>query len=371
MPIYCDEAGYTGYNLLEENQPYFVYAALNLEEGEANEFRDYLKDKYRLQGELKGKNLVKSKQGQGAIRELYEKYADKVRVVYHHKKYALACKYFEYVFEPVVSDYNSFFYRQNFHRFISHLVYLSFEANEKRAEDIFWAFQELLRGNDKEGLFRLLKEKSLPNELISLIAEFTILQKAAIMDEITTGGVADYWILDLAQTAIHNLLCLWSVEVGGLSVICDPSKPLKETIDRNPLFTRLNDEVRYLNPFGQGEIPINFSLKVAIQFKASNKCYGLQLADLFSSSVYWSLNNPEDPLSVFVRSYETVILNKSGFFCIGPEPEKFMRTDTNEFQFGVMALRRLTEYSYKKPETAGARFMKLLEGKIKKLSKLR
>ncbi len=45
MRIYCDESGYTGYNLPEENQPYFVYSALNIEEDVAEDFVNYLKKK--------------------------------------------------------------------------------------------------------------------------------------------------------------------------------------------------------------------------------------------------------------------------------------------------------------------------------------
>ena len=95
MPIYCDESGYTGYNLLVEEQPYFVYSALNIEEKEADTFRNYLKDKYKLQGNLKGNNLVQSTPGQKAISELYAAYSKQVKLVFHHKKYSLACKYFE------------------------------------------------------------------------------------------------------------------------------------------------------------------------------------------------------------------------------------------------------------------------------------
>ena len=36
MPIYCDEAGYTGVNLLEENQPIFVYSGLNIDADEGD-----------------------------------------------------------------------------------------------------------------------------------------------------------------------------------------------------------------------------------------------------------------------------------------------------------------------------------------------
>ena len=75
MPIYCDESGSTGYNLLEETQPYFVYAALNMEESVANNLVDELKKKFFLQGEAKGMNWTRSNNGRKAIVELFENHA--------------------------------------------------------------------------------------------------------------------------------------------------------------------------------------------------------------------------------------------------------------------------------------------------------
>lgn len=364
MAIYCDESGYTGYDLLEENQPYFVYAALNIDEDEAKAVVIDLKTRYYLQGELKGKNLVKTKNGKKAISEVFVKYSRKVKVVFHHKKYALACKYFEYVFEPTVSDRNQAFYLHKFHRFIANLVYIAYQSAGDKAEDIFLRFQELIKGNDPEGLFKLLQSKYVPNELISLIAEFTVLHKKSIMDEITTGGEFDYWILDLAQTALHGLLCLWSMKLGSLTVVIDESKPLKEAVDRNPLYHRLNAELVYFDPFGDGETAINFSLKEPVTFSNSRKCYGLQLADIFASSVYWTLLHPDDDFSEKIRGYSDDYIPSPNNLCINPEPGVYLDPDSIEFSKGAYFLWKLVELSRIKTDDLGNRFADMLIEKV-------
>ena len=58
--IYCDEAGFTGANLLDVNQPYFTFATTDIEEDAARELLGEAIDKFTLQsfreknGELKG-----------------------------------------------------------------------------------------------------------------------------------------------------------------------------------------------------------------------------------------------------------------------------------------------------------------------------
>jgi hypothetical protein len=366
MPIYCDESGYTGYNLLEKNQPYFVYSALNIEEEAAKDFVAHLKKKYHIQGELKGANLAKHINGKNAIKELYDEYAKDVKMVYHHKKYALACKYFEYVFEPAIYQNSNAFYQQKFHRFISNLVYVIFETTDDSAEDIFLKFQELIRGNDPEGLFHFLENENDPNKLTSLIAEFTILNRRHLLEEIMTDGKYDFWILDLAQTALHSLLAVWSMKIGPLTVVVDESKPLKEMAARNPLFQQLNDELVYYDPFGDGETAMNFTLKEYVSFSNSKKSFGLQLSDMFASSLYYTLIHPEDDLSKFIAENSAKFIPSPNNVCIAPEVGVYIRPGTLEFDKGIYFLTKLVELSRESTDDLGIRFSKLMLQKVRK-----
>jgi hypothetical protein len=95
MPcIYCDEAGFTGNNLLNPDQPYFVYASVLLDPNEARETVERIMKNYHVQGsELKGRNLVKYNKGRKAITEILEKFSNSVCLCVFQKKYNLACKF--------------------------------------------------------------------------------------------------------------------------------------------------------------------------------------------------------------------------------------------------------------------------------------
>src|SRR6266478_2042043 len=103
--IYCDESGFTGNDLSNVDQPHFVYAGVGITPEEANEIKDRAIRDYRVNGvELKGKNLVKYAKGRRAVSDILDTVARRSQCVVMHKKYALACKLYEYLFEPVPAD---------------------------------------------------------------------------------------------------------------------------------------------------------------------------------------------------------------------------------------------------------------------------
>ena len=59
---------------------------------------------YGIQGEMKGSNFTKHPKGRKAIAMVLERCASKAKVMVADKKFALAGKLFEYIFEPALSD---------------------------------------------------------------------------------------------------------------------------------------------------------------------------------------------------------------------------------------------------------------------------
>ena len=122
--IFCDEAGFTGNNLLDKEQEVFAFAGISVSEDRAAETVERTLRDFKLQGtELKGSRFLKTENGRRAISALLKKYAPDARVVAHLKNYALAAKFFEYIFEPALSDQNSIFYNCGFHLYISNLLF--------------------------------------------------------------------------------------------------------------------------------------------------------------------------------------------------------------------------------------------------------
>ena len=58
MTIFSDKSGYTGPNLTNKDQPYFVLATISFQEHEANEIRDSFSSPVRAR-ELKHGSLAK------------------------------------------------------------------------------------------------------------------------------------------------------------------------------------------------------------------------------------------------------------------------------------------------------------------------
>lgn len=103
--IYCDESGFTGQNLLDPDQRFFAYGSVAISPEEATELVARTIRDSRLQGrELKGKNLLKNAPGRRAATSLLRELGNRSQVAVVHKRFALACKLFEYAFESLISD---------------------------------------------------------------------------------------------------------------------------------------------------------------------------------------------------------------------------------------------------------------------------
>jgi hypothetical protein len=132
LHVFCDEAGFTGNKLLDAEQEVFSYATVAIAPEEATEMVARVRRDFRLQGaELKGGSLVGRPQGKKVVTQILKLCEGRYLVAAHLKPYALACKFFEYIFEPAVSDFNSFSYGIDFHRVISTIFVRVFPC-EKR-----------------------------------------------------------------------------------------------------------------------------------------------------------------------------------------------------------------------------------------------
>ena len=157
--IYCDESGFSGNNLLTDDGRFFVYSSVALTESEAAELvRDTIA-KHRVQGgELKAKNLLGNPKHVDAIDEIVTAALGRTKLVIFDKRYALACKVFEYTVEPVLADQSTFFYSLDFHKFVANTIFLEMLTGEEKAHRILHEFQEFMRLNLPADKFALLAQ---------------------------------------------------------------------------------------------------------------------------------------------------------------------------------------------------------------------
>lgn len=314
--IYCDESGYTGNDLLEKNQPYFVYSGVCLDDKTTTEIISYIHNNYNIQNnEIKGKQLVNSEKGRRVIENIFENYANCARVVYADKKYTLACKIIEYAIEPFLES-NGWFYGSRLNEYLAIELYFAFITSETSAENIFKELLLILRGKKtlEETTFQHL---SINNSIIKWIVDIIGSNPQIVLDEIQdTNGDTLSWILNLTETSLLGILSEWSKNGERLKVTCDNSKIFNDS----PLIESLNQ--RGLNsifieyPAGN----LGFSLEEEIQTGDSKHFSELQIADIFSSALFYCLKNKESKFSkkILAIVYKECICIPYSFIIVPP-----------------------------------------------------
>lgn len=113
--IYCDESGFTGYNLLDAAQPIFVVASAAIEEQRAAEILAEAFPGY--QGpEFKFKNIWNGKHRAGLLRFVADlaAFEDLAFIYMIDKPFAVLTKIVDFLIEPYITDAGYDFYDEGF-----------------------------------------------------------------------------------------------------------------------------------------------------------------------------------------------------------------------------------------------------------------
>jgi hypothetical protein len=289
--IYFDEAGYTGNYLLDASQPFFVFGSVDIEEKRAQELLAEAVVNFRLPRdvELKGHKLIKNPGGKAAIKWLFKECHENFHLVYSDKVFAIAGKFFEFIFEPLIASHSAYFYKIDFHRFITNVIYYSLKLKKPLAIEAIGNIQSIFRKN--ESTTNLIKNQRLnPALLLEAIFHFCQLNETAILSQISDlsdkSDLTNRWTLDLSLTSLNSSLMFWGRKYSKIKVLCDDSKPLSENKDIISLSNLAAQGSLILNP----NLP-KFEYEITeVSFGKSHEHASLQLADLFASSANYALN---------------------------------------------------------------------------------
>jgi len=286
---------------MHPDQPAFVYASIAINPLQAAELHSELIKRFKIEGkEFKGKRLVKQDRGKKAISWLLKECKNFSRISISQKKYALACKFFEYIFEPVLAPRSSTFYAIGFNKFIATLLYVTFQARRDYAEDILIEFEALMKTKDISRLETLLSPVGTginPANPIGMILTFALCHRERITQEIK--GLADMgsvgkWVLELTTGALFGLLSYWGEKFEEIDVHCDKSKPLET--DLGIFNVMIGRREKIYQRIGTREFPIAFNLSGPIKLVESHTSPGIQIADILASAIAAALKNPSDNL---------------------------------------------------------------------------
>ena len=243
---------------------------------------------------------MRNRPGREAASWILENCKPDIRIVYADKRFALAGKFYEYVFEPVLAKNSAGFYAIGLHKFVAMIIY----ATSKDFQDdmlVLEAFGNTMASLDMGHLEQILdpeRDRRLSDPM-QYIVRFTRCHLDTIAESIAvlqSNDEVGSWILELSTTSLHLLLGSWGAGFERIQVYCDMSKPILAGRDVFSVFVGRKDK-RYID-FGDGsEVPITYNLAGPIQLVDSRCVPGVQIADVISSCVLSAFRNPDKEIS--------------------------------------------------------------------------
>lgn len=292
MPvIFVDEAGYTGENLLDANQPVFALSSLCLPEEECQE----LKDKYF--GEIKATeikySLVKRNplQQQALLDFLNDirNRAEAVKLVIVNKKYAVLTKIVDLIVEPAMRREGLDLYDRGGNIAFSNLLYHILPVMEGKEffDKVLNLFQKMMRSRrlyDYVVFYGTVLGHKYKHSDSEQVFKFAML-----------GGYRDVGLqilnspkrtLDLAVTSALTLMALWRKDIkdgSGITLIHDRSSQMA---GQRHIWDALVDPKISAQEVGYDVRTYSFPIAVTETYaeEDSKDWAGLQLADLIAGA---------------------------------------------------------------------------------------
>jgi hypothetical protein len=161
LTIYFDESGFTGYNLLDTNQPFFTVASSSIEPKVAEELMRKALPNYMAE-EFKFNNIVGSK-NQRALKSLWinlQSYHNDIFLYAVNKKFVSFLKVVDFLVEPNITKAGYDFYADDFCRKYANFLYCAFKYISKQDlyDSVVVAYSKFSRDPSIESLETLMSE---------------------------------------------------------------------------------------------------------------------------------------------------------------------------------------------------------------------
>lgn len=281
--IYCDEAGNTGANLLDPDQPFFVLASNDLSVDEANDLLEHVRSGQG--GEPKFTTLKRRPEG---VDRLIRLLADprlndnRVRVEVFHKRYMVVTKMVDLVAETLIHDVGGNLYERGGNLAMSNFLYYCMPAfcGEGPTNALLQAFLDLVRhGREHKGRFY-----EAGAELLN-VSESEAFKRDLVF--FTEPSLFEDWYLDFnwsaldpAIPALFHQIMEWGIrKTDRFHVLHDHSKPILASRETFELMMAGPGEESSI--FGTDRRKITFPLRALSLNQGDSTLHPqLQVADL-------------------------------------------------------------------------------------------
>lgn len=286
--IYFDEAGNTGDNLLDANQPTFTLASHDLRLEETNELLAPLLFIVKS-NELHFKSLSRRpKYQKELIKLLNNKVLDKSRVFKYivDKEFSVVAHIVDRLIEHVMYLNNIDLYQEGKNITTTNIIYILYKSVWKAEfKEICVLFIQWVRTKTSDAceVFynavstfhdRMGKQKTIGQEFIGLIKMSYPFRKEI------QNGFDETYTLDLTLSTFRVSCNFWGFKYENPEITMDVSKPITH-------FTTMIDMLKKAdeNIVGFGKREYQFKLKIGdIKLENSGKFPQIQLADILASS---------------------------------------------------------------------------------------
>ena len=319
MNIYFDEAGNSGQNLLDADQPIYVLVSHNfsIEESEA-----ILSPLTTDSEEIHFSKIKKYPKYQKPIEEILNNPLinyDRIKIAYYNKKFALCAHLVDQLVETTFYNNSLEYYEGGLNIAFAQSLYLQSHLLESKSEytELLTRFQKMIRTKDLDSINHFYEKAQ---EIFDNITEdgeknffFPILKSKDYIEEILES--INKFSIDLALPSLTILSDVWSKrEKAKIKIIHDDSKQVQFWKDFIVFLSKdiTNEKI----DVGFDERKMTFPLQIdSVELIDSKHSIQIQLSDLIGSSfAYYAKNillerNKEDTLAKIISNTKLAQMN--------------------------------------------------------------
>jgi len=285
--IYFDEAGNTGSDLLNKDQPVFTMASINISNKKAIDLlSEILVDGTK---EAKFTNLKSGSAGLKRLSNFFTKQSYTKEIVcltICHKKYFVVTKIVDFLYETLAYRDGLDLYKDGANIGLSNLLFYCTPAlcDESLYEKLLEDFVNMIRSKSKvaiEAFFNTaekLIESSSSDDYKSTLSP--LIAAASIIDDVLANNSSED--IDPAIPFFVNHCAWWGEKIGKIVVVHDDSNLIEE---QKVVLNQIMDPKATGTYIGYDRRKYLFPLKVEeLKLINSSKSHELQIADIFAGS---------------------------------------------------------------------------------------
>ncbi|BDQ35121.1 DUF3800 domain-containing protein [Pseudodesulfovibrio portus] len=303
MRIFIDECGFTGEDLVNNEQPVYTIASLAIEEGYAQKLKKDFFSEVRTD-ELKHTQLRKRPRNQKFVLQfidyIFSEHPTDIKVIFNHKKYQLVAKMADFIAETVYYNLGQDFYANGRNIAFCNVFFYGFPAFIGTDD-----FSHFLNVTNK--MFRQREEADY-NDFISLLEVHRNSELSSHINEMLMWDQQEghQGILTLPSKALDDTISM-ELQLMNMWATTSTDKSFELTHDQSGMIAAHKDVWGILTSpdiaetvVGRDSRLMYFPLRVKeTKLGDSKNWVGLQLVDLIAGAVtrvanWYAKGQPED-----------------------------------------------------------------------------